>query len=166
MGQATEVRLLDRRLEAATPEMARDLEVEDGAPVVRCQRLRLFQGEPYCYIVNTLPEEIGQRIEPRRWEKGSVLQYIEDELGIPLREAQQNLRATLADPPLARWLEVRIGAPLLRVDYLIRTDKGRPVEAARLYYRADLYRFTLRLKRTPGPSKDSPWALRDHRLER
>ena len=100
------------------------------------------------------------------WEEGSVLKYIEDELGIALTEAEQRLRATLADPTLAQWLEVKIGAPLLRVDYLIRSGGGRPVEWARLYYRSDLYSFTIGLTRNPDGAASSSWSLKDHHIER
>lgn len=160
MGLATRVRLLDRRQKPATPELATALGLEVGELVLHCQRLRLFRGEPYCHIHNTLPLDIGRRIEAHRWEEGSVLQYIEDELGLPLREAEQQITAALADANLARWLDVRIGAPLLRVDYLIRTENGRAVEQARLYYRGDRYRFTIDLTRDPEKSRPSPWSLR------
>ncbi len=166
MGRATTVRLLDSRSEPASVEVAKALGLETGTPVLRCQRLRLLRDEPYCYIVNTMPLSIGERIDADRWAQGSVLQYIEDDLGIPLREAKQKIRASLADPNLARWLDVRIGAPLLRLDYLIRTDGGRVVEQARLYYRGDVYSFTLNLTRNLEGSHDSAWALRDHRIER
>lgn len=167
MGLATEVRLLDRRRVPASPGAARDLGLEEGAPVLRCERLRLLRGEPYCFIVNTLPVEIGERIEASRWEEGSVLRHIEESLGIPLREAEQQVRASLADPTLGRWLDVRIGAPLLRVDYLIRTDGRRPVERARLFYRSDLFRFAIHLTRNPARSRDvSQWSLKNHRIER
>ncbi len=167
MGQATSVRLLETQNATATPGEAAALGVAEASPVLRCRRLRLYEEQPYCFIVNTLPAEIGERIEASRWEEGSVLKFIEEELGIPLREARQQVRAALADPTLARWLDVRVGAPLLQVDYLIHTTGGRPVERARLYYRSDLYSFTLHLTRSPARSrKRSPWSLRDHRIER
>ncbi len=165
MGEATSVELLDLTEMAATPDEARDLSVEPGSPIIRCKRLRTFRGEPYCYIENFVPPEIGRRIGAPNWQKGSVLKFIERELGVPLRLAKQRIRATLADASLARWLQIRIGAPLLLVDYHIRTDDDRPVERARLYYRSDIYTFTLDLARTDDSDPDNVWSLRKHRLE-
>ncbi len=72
----------------------------------------------------------------------------------------------LADPALARWLDLKIGAPLLRVDYLIRS-LDRPVERARLFYRSDIYSFAIHLTRSPEKLREvSPWSLKNHRIER
>lgn len=165
MGQATSVQLLELSETDASPREARDLKIPEDSPVIRCRRLRLHDDKPYCYIVNHMPTEIGGRIPERNWQRGSVLKFIEEELGIPLRIAKQRVRATLADASLAQSLNVRIGAPLLLVDYHIRTDKDRPVEMAELYYRSDLYAFTLHLTRSDGDDPKGPWSLEGHRLE-
>ncbi len=165
MGQATSVQLLELSDTEATPGEARDLKIAEDSPVIRCKRLRLLGDQPYCYIVNHMPTEIGRLIPEHNWHSGSVLKFIEDELGIQLRIAKQRVRATLADANLARSLNVRIGAPLLLVDYHIRADEDRPVEVAELYYRSDLYSFTLHLTRTDGDDPAGPWSLHGHRLE-
>lgn len=165
MGLATSVKLLELSEVEATPEEANDLEVPEGSTIIRCRRLRYFKDQPYCYIVNHVPPEIGRRITEPNWCSGSVLKYIEEQLGIPLRIAKQRLRATLADANLARWLQVRVGAPLLLVDYHIRTDEGRPVEMAELYYRSDIYSFTLHLTRSSEEKEKESWALMEHRFE-
>lgn len=163
MGEATAVDLLDLSEVPAGTGMARDLEVERGTPIIRCKRLRRVKGKPYCYIENFVPPAIGNRIAAENWRRGSVLRYIESDLGIPLQLAKQRIRASLADAAMAGHLEVRIGAPVLLVDYLIRSVGGSPVERARLYYRSD-YTFTLHLTRSEG-DPESPWSLERHRLE-
>ncbi|MCH7666842.1 MAG: GntR family transcriptional regulator [Acidobacteria bacterium] len=165
MGQATSVQLLELRETDASAREALDLKMPEGTPVLRCKRLRLLGNQPYCYIVNHVPIEIGRRIPESNWHSGSVLKFIEDELGIPLRVAKQRVRATLADANLAQSLDTRIGAPLLLVDYHIRTDEDRPVEMAELYYRSDLYSFTLHLTRSDDDDPKGPWSLEGHRLE-
>ena len=165
MGQSTSVELLELKELKATEREARDLRIEPGAAITRCKRLRLFGDEPYCYIVNHVPQEIGGRIDEERWRHGSVLKYIEEDLGVPLRIAKQRLRATLADVDLARWLNVRIGDPLLLVDYHISTDQDRPVEMAELYYRSDIYSFTLHLTRSSKGPDQEIWSLNENRFE-
>ena len=165
MGRATSVRLLELSEVDATLQEARDLEVDEGSPIIRCRRLRFFKDLPYCYIVNHVPLEIGREIEESHWCHGSVLNYIEEQLGIPLRIAKQRIRATIADANLARSLQVRVGAPLLLVNYHIRTDGDRPVEVAELYYRSDLYSFTLNLSRKGGGRERKSWALLEDRIE-
>ena len=164
MGRSTSVRLLALENLEASPAEAEELGLGPGARLVRCQRLREYEGEPYCYIVNLMPESIGRQIDQEAWKRGSVLQYIEENLQIPLRIARQRLRAELADAQLARYLDTRIGAPVLRVDYLIRTDHDQPVEMAELYYRGDRYSFTLHLVRSEADDGRS-WALERERFE-
>jgi len=164
MGMSTSVELLELEEVTATEEEARDLKVPLGSPIIRCKRLRFYGDEPYCYIVNHVTPSIGRRIKEENWHRGSVLKFIEEELDVPLRLAKQRLRATLADAGLARWLQVRIGAPLLLVDYHIRTDEDRPVEMAELYYRSDIYSFTLHLRRSETDD-DEVWSLKEHRFE-
>lgn len=62
----------------------------------------------------------------------AVFKFIEREVAVPLSLAKQRIRATLADASLARWLQIRIGAPLLLVDCHIRTDGDHLVERTRL----------------------------------
>jgi len=164
MGMSTSVRLLELKEVTASQEEARDLKVLPGSPIIRCKRLRFIRDEPYCYIVNHVTPDIGRRIKEGNWQQGSVLKFIEEVLDVPLLLAKQRLRATLADAGLARWLQVRIGAPLLLVDYHIRTDEDRPVEMAELYYRSDIYSFTLHLKRSEN-DQDEGWSLKEHRFE-
>jgi GntR family transcriptional regulator len=164
MGLSTSVKMLELEEVEASETEARDLKVDLGSPVIRCKRLRYYHDEPYCYIVNHVVPDIGRRIQEENWRQGSVLKFIEEDLDVPLRLAKQRLRATLADGGLARWLQVRIGAPLLLVDYDIRTDENRPVEIAELYYRSDIYSFTLHLKRSER-DEEEVWSLREHRFE-
>lgn len=164
MGRSTSVQVVALDSVTATREEAEELGLEEDARLVRCLRLRKYEGQPYCYIVNLMPEEIGRQIQASAWTKGSVLQYIEEVLDIPLRIAKQRVRAMLADAQLAKPLDTRIGAPVLRVDYLIRTDSNQPVEKAELYYRGDLYAFTLHLVRSQTQA-GTGWALERERFE-
>jgi GntR family transcriptional regulator len=95
------------------------------------------------------------------WESGSILNYLQARHNIHLGDADEYVRATIADANLARWLNVRIGAPLLQVDYLIRDVEGHPVETPIIFYRSDLHAFTLRLTWSPeGPGGEEGWSLR------
>ena len=59
MGLVTKVEVLDLQTVPASPEEAIALAVEPGALLTRCTRLRYNKSEPYSYIVNFLPHEIG-----------------------------------------------------------------------------------------------------------
>lgn len=161
MGLATTPTLLEVREVKVAAQEAEAIGIEAGTRIVRAKRVRYCDGKPYCFIINHIPVEIGRRIPEERWSKGSLLQFMERQLGIELGDADERVRATLADAHLARWLEVRIGAPLLHVEYEIHAADGSPVQTAVIYYRSDSYTFLLKLTRASvRPVAPNGWELR------
>lgn len=162
MGLATSPRLVDLQEVKVTPQQAEVLGMEPGTPAIRACRVRYYKDHPYCYIINTLPHAIGRKLSESDWESGSILKHLQTQHHFKLGDADEYIRATIADANLARWLNVRIGAPLLQVDYLIRDAEGQPVESPTIFYRSDMHAFTLRLTWSPeGPGKAEGWSLRD-----
>lgn len=140
------VKVIEIKTIKAGPDDAVQMGVEPGSAIVRATRIRLHHGEPYSHIVNDLPAEIGRRLTREDW-KGVVLRVIEEKLKLPLRDAEQTVRASLADARLARLLNTKIGAPLLAVERVVRTDQARVVERVRIHYRSDIYAMRVHLSR-------------------
>ena len=161
MGLATSPRLVELEEVTVTPQQAEVLGMESGTHAIRACRVRYYKDHPYCYIVNTLPLHIGRMISEEDWESGSILKHLQTDHDIKLGDADEYVRATIADARLARLLEVRIGAPLLQVEYLIRDLEGNPVETPVIFYRSDVHAFTLRLTWShEGPGGGEGWSLR------
>jgi DNA-binding GntR family transcriptional regulator len=162
MGVATSPKLLELREVTVNPHEAESMGLESGTRAVRAYRVRYYKDRPYCYSINTLPLEIGKKIKKVDWEKGSILKHLQLGHRIRLGDADEHLRATLADANLAHWLELRIGAPLMQVSYLIRDADGHPITAPIIYYPSDIHDFTLRLTWSPEtPGGGRAWSLRD-----
>jgi len=153
------VKVLSVQSVKAGPDDAEKMGIQPGDPIVRATRIRLYRDQPYSYIVNDLPAEIGKRFSKSDW-KGVVLKTIEEKLKIPLRDAEQTVRASLADGTLARMLETKIGAPLLAVERVVRTDGGRVVERVRIHYRSDIYAMKVHLSRGDHPERRWAFASR------
>jgi GntR family transcriptional regulator len=161
MGLATSPRLVELQQVTVTPQQAEVLGMEPGTPAIRACRVRYYKDHPYCYIINTLPLQFAEMISDGDWESGSILKHLQTEHNIALGDADEYVRATVADANLARWLGVRIGSPLLQVDYLIRDIQGNPVETPIIFYRSDMHAFTLRLTWShEGPGGAEGWSLR------
>ncbi len=161
MGLATSPRLVELQRVTVPPQQAEVLGMAPGTQAIRACRVRYYKDRPYCYIVNTLPLHIGELISEADWESGSILRHLQTNHGIRLGDADEYVRATVADAHLARLLEVRIGAPLLQVEYLIRDQDGNSVETPVIFYRSDIHSFTLRLTWSPdGPGGGEGWSLR------
>jgi GntR family transcriptional regulator len=150
------VKVLSVQTVKASPDDAEKMGIHPGDPIIRATRIRLYHDQPYSYIINDLPAEIGRRFTKHDW-KGVVLRTIEEKLRIPLRDAEQTVRASLADGTLARLLETKIGAPLLAVERVVRTDHRRVVERVRIHYRSDIYAMKVHLSR--GDQPELRWAF-------
>jgi DNA-binding GntR family transcriptional regulator len=71
-------------------------------------------------------------------------------LGRPVVAADQIIEAGLADPAIARLLEVAAGALTLRLRFVFRDARGAPVNHVVYHYRADRYIYTARLSTPPA----------------
>jgi len=137
------------RVEVDPPE-AELLGLGPGEPVYRIKRLGLRNGKPYSLTLSYLPAEIGEKLAFEDLSAGLSLQTLETRFGLRLKSAKQRITATLADPHLARLLDVRVGSPLLSIERTVYTDDDLPVEFTHTLYSADLYSYAIRLTRDEG----------------
>jgi GntR family transcriptional regulator len=77
---------------------------------------------------------------------GSLYVLLEQK-GIELLEAEETLEAILADEEVAGLLDIPHGAPLLKVTRLTWDRDRTPIELVIALYRADFYRYAVRLRR-------------------
>ncbi|MFN3614152.1 MAG: GntR family transcriptional regulator [Rubrimonas sp.] len=64
--------------------------------------------------------------------------------------ADETIEYIQADSSRAALLEIRVGAPLLLVERLVRNRAGRPLMLTRTYFCADRFRFARTLRRAGG----------------
>jgi len=158
IGIKTSTKVIDFRL-TRVPESVMDrLRLPRGIEVVRIERLRLAEGYPYCYILNYLPLDIGQKIQPDALTVKPLLKILKDDLGIYLAEAVQTFEATIADTQVAPLLEIRVGEPLLKIERTAFDANQKPIEHVSILYRADKYLFRIELKREKA-NNSSHWNL-------
>jgi GntR family transcriptional regulator len=147
MGVATKVKLLDSETVPASEAEAAQLRVEVGTPLRRVKRLRYVKGTPFSYIVNYLPEEVGQNLSAADFASGSLLKRIEEKCDLEIGDATQVINASLADGYVASLLATNVGAPLLSIERTVHSATGRPIAYVQTLYRSDLYCYTVELVR-------------------
>ena len=76
-----------------------------------------------------------------------VFAILEGDLGVRLGRADLVIGAIAAPGDLAALLEVTDGAPLLRIERLTHDAGGTPIDAERLYYRADAFQYQVSVDR-------------------
>lgn len=157
MGLETEVELLEVANVAASEEIAKQLDVELQSKVQRATRLRKLQGEPFSHLVTYVPWKIASLYSVKQLASTPLLTVLERVGAAPI-EAEQWITATGADPSVARALDVPTGAPLLKIERVMRGAKGVPVQLIHAHYRPDRFQYHVRStrRRTSG-DKTSAW---------
>lgn len=146
-GMVPDARVLSFEQMAATPLIARELQIEQGIPVIRFRRQLLADREPMSVDENFIPAHRVPGIlddEPPT----SLYNVLSERFGLVMEWGEDTIEATAASPSIARLLNVEMGAPLLKIQrhaYVARAMVDYSVS----YYRADRYKLWVPLQR-PG----------------
>jgi len=155
MGRSTAVRVLSCDYGPCGDEEAAALELPAGAEIQRAVRVRSLDGEPLSHLTTAVPAGIGRCFDAAALARTPMLQLLQ-EAGVVIGHARQVIGATLADQMTAPRLATEIGAPLLRLQRVVRDRFDRPVEYLTALYRPDRYQLTMML--TAEQTLREPWA--------
>jgi GntR family transcriptional regulator len=143
-GLAASSQMLAFEICSAPEAIAVQLNIEPGTSVLHIRRLRLVDERPVGLHDAYLTRLDVERPELNRI--GSLYQLLEQQ-GVRLTEAEENLDAIVAGGELAGLLKVPKGAPLLQVTRITFNHHHTPIEIVQAIYRANFYRYTIRLYR-------------------
>jgi GntR family transcriptional regulator len=127
----------------AHAEVAEQLEVEEGSPVLELVRLRSAGGEPIANLTNYLPERLATFAEEDLSDHG--LYDLIRRQGIVLHSATQTLGARNATAAESRLLDEPRGAALITAQRVTYDDHGSAVEFGRHIYASSRYTFEVQL---------------------
>ncbi|MDQ4213238.1 GntR family transcriptional regulator [Microbacterium capsulatum] len=138
-----------RRL--ADGDLARQLHVEEDSPVVAVVRLRLLDGEPVMIERGAYVPAAGRYLLAADLEVDGVYQTLRGH-GIHPTRARNVIDAVAAGPLEARWLEVEVGSPLLRVCRTTFDQNGEIMDIAENKYLPNKATFAVENSvRSPTP---------------
>ena len=144
-GPGTTYRVTRFAPQSLLAEIAQRLDLPEGSPGYRIDRVMLFRGEVVAYLEAFMPEDVGRILRRFRLEKETLVSILSRRAGRRVVGADQTIEAALADPLIARVLEVPPGAPILRLRFIFREATGRAINHVTYHYRADRYVYTARL---------------------
>ncbi len=154
-------RLLLRETEGASGAVAKALDIDEGKPVVRIDRLRLGDGEPVAFDRTWLPAFYGELLESHDLIKNTIYEVLEEEFDIPIVSGRYRIESMNAGADIAQHLAVPWGRALLLIERVSRTLGERPVYFQRRFYRSDRVAYELELVRdqpagSTGPVRGMP----------
>lgn len=145
--------------EMPPPEIRAILRLPEGQPITVIRRVRAFRDQVFSLTVNYLPRHLGEHVTVSDLYRFPLLRLLEEKLKVVSRYADQTVEARAADEEVAKALEIHFGDPVLFIERLMYADGPHPFEVVRSFYRADVYRYQIRLTR----SRRAPfrWRVRE-----
>lgn len=144
-GLAVRSRLLSLGAIETEPEIAARLSLPVTSRLVKIERLRLGEDEPFaietCYLS---ADEFGN-LTRAKLDRASLFSVLEHDYALQIAHADEEIDATTADAHTARHLVIPVGAPVLRIRQQIFSTKAKPTIYALGLYRSD--RHTLFIRR-------------------
>jgi len=156
MGIETQVQLLDVRNVPADAQVAEYLEVDPGTQVQLAVRLRKLNNEPFSHLVTYIPAKLAARYTRSQLASTPLLTLLE-RAGAVVIEAEQWISAAAAEGEIAQTLHVNAGSPLLKIERVMRTAGGKPVQFICGHYRPDRFQYHFISQRKRGRSGRSSW---------
>ncbi|MEV2240328.1 GntR family transcriptional regulator [Micromonospora sp. NPDC049891] len=141
---------------SATPEIALDLGLDAGVPVIRLERLRFADDEPMCLEDAYLPARFQRILDDADLEQS--LHEILATAGVVMASARRLVRAVPAPSRDAQLLGLAEHAPALEIVDVFYDTNRRPAHRSRSRYRHDRYEVRSDLSRnadrSPGGEPD------------
>jgi DNA-binding GntR family transcriptional regulator len=142
-GQRPTTQVLSNTVEAATPQVAEALAIEEGSPVAAIVRIRSAMDQPIAKLTNYLPADLLSVTVEDLQAHG--LYALMRRAGITLDSATQVIGARSATAAEARQLGEHKGAALLAVQRTAFDDRRVAVEYGSHIYCAGQYSFEMSL---------------------
>jgi GntR family transcriptional regulator len=140
-------RVLQQTVIPAPTNVAENLELAPGTPVVLLERLRFVGGEPIVLVSSYLPESLCPGLEFVDFREQSLYAYLESIYGLVIARGRRRIEAVAAGERQAELLQVPFGAPLILLDSVSYLEDDRPLEYYRAVHRGDRSQFEVELVR-------------------
>lgn len=137
---------------AASPLVARQLDVTAGDKVLRVLRLRSDGRGTLTYTEVHVPRGVAPAVSRAALERKAFVQLLEEH-GIRIGAADQVVACEAADYEVATALDIAIGTPILKLSRVLYDAAGGAIQLFTAWYRADRFQLRMRLSRTEDATK-------------
>jgi GntR family transcriptional regulator len=126
------------------PEIAARLSLAANSRLVKIERVRSTAEEAFALETCYLPADEFSRVVKAPLARTSLFATLEQEYGVQLAYADEEVDATVAAGRVARLLNLRLGAPVLRMRQVIYSTMTKPVIYVIGFYRSDRHSLFIR----------------------
>lgn len=142
-GLSVTTAVLEQRSVLPPPHVRHSLQLGEHEQTVKIDRLRSVQGQVLLFVQTYIPHDLCPDLVGEDLAIGSLYALLRERYGLGVASGRRTVEAVLAHPPISTLLEVRKGAPLLKIDSVSYLADGRPLEYYEAWHRADRSKFEI-----------------------
>lgn len=147
-GYTPTTQVLQQAVIAAENDIAAQLQLKPGTPVIEIERVRAVDTVPIQHVTTYIPVAVCKELVDADLQDRSLYVFLEEQCGVMIARGHRLIEAVPADERIASLLDVSPGAPLIRLTSVSYLEDGTPVEFYRALHRGDRTRFEVELFRT------------------
>ena len=123
------------------------LQIEPNENIYYLKRIRLLNGRISGIFETYITERLGFKINTKKFDPRTSLYDFYERNGVRLGEATETIEAIMATPQIKKDLFLDKDQPIFRRERITYTDTNIPIEYSNNYYKADGYKYVVRLHR-------------------
>jgi len=143
-GLAAGSRVIAAKIIEQEDEIAARLMLPAASKMMKIERVRHSSNEPFALETCYLPAERVPTLARNSMGRSSLFARLEQDYGVQLTYADEEVDATAAEGRVAQFLEVPRGAPVMRMRQVIYSANGKPVIYVIGFYRAERHSLFIR----------------------
>ncbi|HUK47092.1 MAG TPA: GntR family transcriptional regulator [Terriglobales bacterium] len=143
-GLAAASKVIAAKIIEQEDEIAARLMLPAASKMVKIERVRHTADEPFALETCYLPAERFPGLARDALGRSSLFARIEQEYGVQLTYADEEVDATAAEGRVAQFLQLPRGAPVMRIRQVIYSANGKPVLYVVGFYRAERHSLFIR----------------------
>ena len=124
--------------------VARKLSLDPADQVYNLVRIRYGDEHPMAIQNSFLSEKLCPGLEKYDFSRKSLFNILEKDYELHISWQSQNLKPCNARKDEANALKIEVGTPLLYLEGVAYLERDIPIEYKTIYYRSDLYDFSMR----------------------
>lgn len=124
--------------------IAKMLDIDIDAKVYHLNRVRYGDENPMAYQQSFLPVYLCEGLDQFDFSKESLFDVLEERYNLRICWQKQYIKPCIARQSEADCLEINVGNPLLYLEGVAYLERDIPIELKKIYYRSDLYEFSMR----------------------
>lgn len=138
-------KVLSVKTEKPDSEVAKALDIGVTTQVVKIERLKIVDEQPYIYELSYISEDLCPDLERKflDWKTKLIYEILQSEYSLQLSRTRMTIEPTILNLLEARLLDSREGAPAMLWRRVTFTNQDKPAEFYKAVVRGDRFKYYL-----------------------